>query len=221
MNRSSRGNSRKRGSSRYARTQRQRLERTTVLIVCEGRETEPIYFHGIKVLDCVKKRFHVKVRAGKGEGAGKLVEIAVRLRAENDYDSVWCVIDTEVPANDGEKKSLLNAVKLAATKKVDLAMSNPAFEVWLLTHFIRTSKSFGSSRAAHDELNSHWERSFQKSYLKNAADIFSLLEDRVAKAIDNASEVRNSDHSGKSSIIDCNSSTDVFNLAKMLTMDNG
>ena len=133
---------------------------------------------------------------------------------------MWCVIDTEVPANDGERRSLLNAVELAATENVNLALSNPAFEVWLLAHFKRTSQSFGSSRAARDELNIHWKQSFQKSYQKNADDIFSLLNDRVAKAIDYASKVRNVDHRGKSSIIDCNSSTDVFILAKMLTMDN-
>jgi hypothetical protein len=221
MNRSPKGNNRKRsGRSKYQRSQQSRPERKTVLIVCEGQETEPNYFRGLKILDGVKKLFHVIVRKGRGEGVSKLVEIAAQLEAKDDYDSVWCVIDTEVPANDGERKSLLDAVKLAATKKVNLALSNPAFEVWLLAHFKRTSQSFGSSRAASDELNIHWERSFQKSYRKNADDIFSLLNDRVAKAIDNASEVRNSDHRGKSSIIECNSSTDVFKLAKMLTTDN-
>ena len=222
MSRPPKGNNRKRSDrSKYQRSQQGRPERKPVLIVCEGQETEPNYFRGLKSLNGVKKRFKIVVRKGRGEDAGKLVEIAAKLGAKDDYDSVWCVIDTEVPANDGERRSLLNAVKLAGAKKVNLALSNPAFEVWLLAHFIRTSKSFGSSRAAHDELNSHWERSFQKAYQKNATDIFNLLEDRVAKAIDNASEVRNSDHRGKSSIIDCNSSTDVFKLAEMLIIDNG
>jgi hypothetical protein len=55
---------------------------------------------------------------------------ARRARDENlAYDEVWCVIDVDVHAR------LVEARTLAGRNRVNLAVSNPCFELWLLLHF--------------------------------------------------------------------------------------
>jgi hypothetical protein len=55
---------RRSGSSRPPRPSRS--EKNTLLIVCEGQETEYHYFHQLKQEESVKRRFRVTVKAGKG-----------------------------------------------------------------------------------------------------------------------------------------------------------
>ena len=67
--------------------------RQRFLIVCEGERTEPNYFRAFRVPGLV-----VQVE-GVARQALRLVEHAIELRAENEYDQVWCVFDRDdVPA---------------------------------------------------------------------------------------------------------------------------
>ena len=52
--------------------------------------------------------------------------------SENDeIDEFWCVFDVEWPVNH---PNLAEAIALAETNDVKLAISNPCFEVWLVLH---------------------------------------------------------------------------------------
>jgi hypothetical protein len=46
-----------------------------------------------------------------------------------DYDEVWCVFDVD------EHPKLNEAGQLASARGIELAVSNPCFELWLLIHF--------------------------------------------------------------------------------------
>ncbi len=56
-----------------------------------------------------------------------------RARAERDqnlaFDEVWCVYDVD------RHPSLNDAGQLARANGIELAISNPCFELWLLLHF--------------------------------------------------------------------------------------
>jgi hypothetical protein len=55
---------------------------------------------------------------------------AARERDDNlAFDSVWCVFDIDVHPHVGEAK------EMARDNGIDLAVSNPCFELWLLLHF--------------------------------------------------------------------------------------
>ncbi len=110
-----------------------------MLIVCEGARTEPEYFNGF-ARACRNPRVQVKIAREHGVPA-TLVAIAkeYKRRAETDakrqrdenlaYDSVWCVFDVD------DHPNVPNAKQTARDNDIELAISNPCFELWLLLHF--------------------------------------------------------------------------------------
>jgi RloB-like protein len=101
-----------------------------VLIVCEGERTEPEYLEGYRRA-CRNPRVTVRTVSKRVTPEG-LVRLAVehRDRAEPGfYDSVWCVFDVD------DHLTLPKAKSQASQAGVELAVSNPCFELWLLLHF--------------------------------------------------------------------------------------
>ena len=121
-------------------------------------------------------------------------------------------LDTVEARND-----LRAAVRIAGENQITLCLSNPAFEVWILAHFIRSSRFFNDCDAVILELNKHWKREFRIEYAKNDHRIYDRVADRVPQAIENAREVREQDHGEKGDIAACNSATDMYRLAEYLT----
>lgn len=113
--------------------------KSRILIVCEGRVTEPGYFRGlikdeeIRLVDVV-----VDDRGGVPK---TLVERAVEMKKEARrqaklardedlaYDEIWCVFDVD------EHPNINAALQQATAHQISVAMSNPCFELWLLLHF--------------------------------------------------------------------------------------
>jgi hypothetical protein len=61
--------------------------------------------------------------------------VAARERAvaeEDEIDEIWCVFDVEWPRNH---PGLKEAVDRARGNGINLAISNPCFELWLILHF--------------------------------------------------------------------------------------
>ena len=90
------GGKRTRGEKTPHRPSPQRSEKTRILIVCEGRETEPNYLHGLRDEEVVRQNFIVEVRKGKGGSSLAVVQQAIAERAKaaargEDFDEVWCV----------------------------------------------------------------------------------------------------------------------------------
>src|SRR5438552_8384197 len=97
----------------------------TVLIVTNGESTEKDYFNGMKEepwITAVK----VIVRFAAGAPAAAILRAAV-MRDENDYDEAWVVCDVD----DYEVTSAMTDAK---TRQVELTLSVPCFEVWLILH---------------------------------------------------------------------------------------
>src|SRR5262249_31660826 len=146
-----------------------RPAKTRVLIVCEGRETEPNYFRGLREEEAVRQNFAVEVKKGKG---GSCLMVVQQTIAEPDkaaarreeYDEAWCVFDVE---QGGQGAQVSNARTLADRQGIRLAASNPSFEVWLLAHFVRTRRAFHNCDAVIEELNKHWQPAFGRNYQKN------------------------------------------------------
>ncbi len=110
-----------------------------VWIVCEGANTEPEYFWGL-VAKFRKARVQVVdiLPAGVPLSAVRKAkevreEARKRARREGDKnaknDTVWCVFDRD------EHPNVPEAFAMAKANKLDVAFSNPCFELWLLIHF--------------------------------------------------------------------------------------
>lgn len=159
-----------------------------ILIVCEGKVTEPTYFerfrqlHGNGLVD-------IKAIGGCGVPVS-VVERAIeeqeklRYSARKMRDSfealfeVWAVFDRdEHPIGQVER-----AFELAAGNDISVAYSNPCFEVWGLMHF-----SCYSRPGHHKEVQTELKRSL-RGYCHDDNPIIdpTSLEDKYIGAVGNA-----------------------------------
>jgi hypothetical protein len=99
----------------------------TILIYCGAVGTEPDYFDSFRER---RRQGAVTITIRKkGIDPVQLVRAAAayRDRAAADFDEVWCVVEVDQFDMDA-------AVAAARRRNVQLAVSNPCFELWLLLH---------------------------------------------------------------------------------------
>ncbi|HDY7860562.1 TPA: RloB domain-containing protein [Vibrio vulnificus] len=174
------------------RTSRERrseqFEVTKVIIAPEGISTEVDYFNGIvtyfkEYKGHVSKRFEQLIdviKRGEFETEETDAQFAIGSSSpdavvsyatsyidkyhpefDKDKDKVFIIID-----KDGwEDKKLSNALSLCKQKNYQLIISNPAFELWLLLHFVDVSS------LSHDKIlaiknNEKETPKSQEAYLK-------------------------------------------------------
>jgi len=132
-----------------------RAPRRTFVIFCEGAVTEPAYLQALQRLPEVRDVASVDIRI-ESQAAGcaplSLVRLAVASRKqakkeEGEIDEFWCVFDVEWPKNH---PNLHEAVTLARTHGIKLAISNPCFELWLILHFRDTNSCMDTSVAQRE-----------------------------------------------------------------------
>jgi hypothetical protein len=117
-----------------------RRPRKTLLVFCEGERTEPEYLNALKRQPAVRDVAAVDLRVETGHGGSvprTLVSMAASARSkaldeEAEIDEFWCVFDVEWPRNH---PGLGEAIEQARQNDIQLAVSNPCFEVWLILHF--------------------------------------------------------------------------------------
>jgi hypothetical protein len=169
-----------RDRKRLGRRAPQRLPRNRFLIVCEGEVTEKRYFLALRSL-LRNSLIHVEPCSG---GPRSLVQTAIRRKRDADqqarashdaflsFDAVWCVFDVD------EHPGIEDACAMAERAGVQVAISNPCFEVWPLLHF--------------QEQRSHVERqrvkTLLRSHLPNYAGAlpFLKLETLYSRALERA-----------------------------------
>jgi hypothetical protein len=112
-----------------------RTPKPRFLLVCEGTVTEPRYFADVQH----SERSLINLQVEPGGTPKTLVERAVERKREADrkatkdanekYEEVWCVFDID-------EHPLVPAAKdQARANGIELAISNPCFELWALLHF--------------------------------------------------------------------------------------
>ncbi|MGH3273537.1 MAG: RloB family protein [Streptosporangiaceae bacterium] len=117
-----------------------RVPKRTFVIFCEGERTEPEYINALKLQPFVRDVAAVELRVQARNGGWKphdLVEMAVSARERakakgEEVDEFWCVYDVEWPTNH---PGLREAAEEARLNGVQIAVSNPCFEIWLILHF--------------------------------------------------------------------------------------
>jgi hypothetical protein len=179
-----------RGGRRYARRRGTAEGEAAILVVTEGEKTEPIY------LEQLRRRLHltatrIEVVQAAGTDPRSVVTSAIdlkktrhheALRGEGvDYSEVWVVFDSEHKVGTGELK---NALNMARAAKVEVALSAPCFEYWLVLHFEYTTVYLCSYAETERRLKRHIPR-----YDKSEPPMEDLLS-RVKDAVANASRCR-------------------------------
>ncbi len=133
----------RRAGSRLDRAGADRDERPTILIVCEGENTEPSYFKQFRLVT-------LKIRVeGLGTNTLDLVNRAIELRNSSDFDQIWAVFDKD----SFSAASFNGAIQKARSNGIYVAYSNQSFEYWLLLHLIDHQGGGLHRRNYNDEIN--------------------------------------------------------------------
>ncbi|MGW7442281.1 RloB family protein [Kitasatospora sp. NPDC054795] len=133
-----------------------RESKQRLLVVCGAEVTERDCLQGLKS-SARNSAVSVKI-AEHPKSPSQVVDRAEFLRdqADGEYDEVWCVLDVDEFPNLGQ------VVAEARKKNIEVAFSNPCFEVWLLLHFTEYRRPARSFR----ELLPVLERTFPSGYNK-------------------------------------------------------
>ncbi|MBQ8706797.1 MAG: RloB domain-containing protein [Succinivibrionaceae bacterium] len=180
-----------------------------VLIVCEGVQTEPLYFECFKEeYDLSSANIIVTDASINGSDPMSIIKYAEKLYKEsqtenNAFDRVFCVFDKDQHSNyDTALRELSNA-----GSHFTAITSVPCFEYWFLLHFEYTTKPFSSASSVISEL-----KRYIPFYAKNNSGVFFALKDKMITAIRNAENV----NAYVSRISTDNPSTKVVDLVKYL-----
>lgn len=120
--------------------------KTFIHLCVEGQATEKEYFEALNSEPRMRNKVTFKIRKVEPDPL-QLVEEAKALAmgsGMDETDQVWCVFDVEYPIRHGR---LMEAVELARKAGINTAVSNPAFEVWLLFHTQKVTKHMSSEAA--------------------------------------------------------------------------
>lgn len=156
-----------------------RSKEKTFLIVCEGKETEPNYFQGFQEIAHTKRIAFIKIKEGVGVGI-TVVKTAKQLKEQGNYadDEVWCVFDRDFKKENNNQQNFNSAIKLAIESKLNLAVSNDAFELWFLLHY-----EYYQSETHRSDYEKMLSIRLGEKYEKNSETMYEKLNEKQSDAI--------------------------------------
>jgi RloB-like protein len=208
----------------YKRKENNRSQRLFVIIACEGIKTEKHYFeaifqklrneHRITNTSCIIVPHNHTNPTGVVKD---LLDYHDEFRnTYKQFDEKWVVFDRDEERTNGGGHTLQDfnaALKLAHQRHIDVAYSNPCFEIWYLLHFFYYNTPIDRDRVIDrleeiDCLNS--------TYNKNDSQMFAKLESRLHGAVRNAERLDNVMEESGSSAAEANPKTTVYKLVRKL-----
>lgn len=158
----------------------------TFLIICEGENTEPLYFKGFPVPS------KMVVTEGGCKSKNALVDYALSIRDLPKYDGreVWCVFDYDIKPDEATSRpdDFNSAIIKAEAHGMKVAWSNDAFELWFVLHY-QTLQAALTRRELYKILKKKWKL---KSFSAEAKrfDFCAGHYDRHQERHDGASQER-------------------------------
>jgi RloB-like protein len=155
----------------------------SLLIICEGEQTEPNYFEGFLTSG-------VKIKViGKGKNTLSLVKDAIKIWKEYIrngiyFENLWCVFDKddfplqnynqafETISVESDKLNSFYKKRVGRNISINIAYSNEAFELWYLLHFDYHTSSYCRHQYT-DMLN----KRLKKPYKKNDPNMYNILHE--------------------------------------------
>lgn len=161
---------------------KQRKRKPIIYIICEGKETEVLYFKHFRTRNCL---VDIVPMTSKYTAAEHLVKNAKGLLTHADYfpkdgDQLWCVFDRD----DNTNAQLKAAGEHADKNAYKIAYSNPSFEYWYLLHFVKHNGYLKDSNAVIEQLK---KKGRLEKYEKST-DVFDTLLPHQTEAIQRAKE---------------------------------
>ncbi|MCP4157077.1 MAG: RloB domain-containing protein, partial [bacterium] len=147
----------------------------TYLIVCEGT-TEEIYFKDFKRVENLR-HVSIKILNPHTSTPAEIIKHIGKELKRKEYDAAFCVIDGDV----------LPIGSKPGGKGIDVIISRPCFEIWLLLHFKYTNREFHTC----DELISKELKIYIPDYEKSKTyqskkSFYRLFRDSLSTGSNNA-----------------------------------
>lgn len=116
--------------SRSRQLAQKQLPRRVIRVLTEGKVTEPEY---IKILE---RNINVRIEIDRRD-AGVPLTLVRRAREYQlmnkkrnpSFDEIWCIFDVD------EHPNIDQAIHEARDSGINIAISNPCFELWLVLHY--------------------------------------------------------------------------------------
>ncbi len=123
-------------------TEKEQIPERAIIISCEGKNTEPQYFKIIKdkFSDHMSALLEIKIVPRDTKSAPKYVLsdlqgfIEEKYDCKKGHDQMWLVLDRE--KTQDRKQAILDILPECKEKYYNIALTNPAFEFWLLLHVV-------------------------------------------------------------------------------------
>ena len=148
----------------------------------------------------------------KGKAPWQVIEQAINFKisekiSKQDADQIWCVFDIDNFLKQ-DKKSFTKALEKAKKNNINIAWSNPCFELWPMLHFELIETAI-SAQDCQKKLKVFFKR-IGVDYKKNCEGLFSKLFDKQTTATSRAKKI------SKERDPKINPSTTVFRLVEEL-----
>lgn len=162
----------------------------SILIACEGSNTEPIYLERlIETMDNDNSypyafTIYPDKDLDKNPKTDAIGLVNVVIERMEDYDESWVVFD-----KDGYTKHS-EAFELARQHNIKIAFSSISIETWILSHFERNKTAFNKSAdIIHEKF--HTNESYLTNYAKKGGyNVYPYIKDRVNHAYENVAYLR-------------------------------
>jgi len=157
-----------------------------VYVVCDDRKTASKYFEKAITFKLGERQLKALPADSHGKTGEAVIEQASRRKDEADErDIVWALVDLEMKPNSKTLKQKFS--RQAKKAKVKLALSQPCFEVWILSHLVYTGQSFANCGAVLSAVKNQWKAAFGHEFPDNKAHAdYQKLSDQVHNAVANA-----------------------------------
>ena len=164
----------------------------SILIVCEGAVTEPKYLNSLKSAYGISSAMVTVAGEECGSSPKSIVEYAKTESKNGFFDKVYCVFDRD--KHDSYYEAISQIDSLDRSRKwpsFRAIVSTPCFEIWILLHFIYSTKDYASipGRSICEQVISDLKVHFS-SYRKGCSCIYDLISSNQQKAIANAKRLR-------------------------------
>jgi hypothetical protein len=163
-----------------------------VLIVCEGEKTEPYYLESLRN---ILRLSNTNIRiCGKECGSAPIsvVNFAIKEAKANKgvYNKVYCVFDKDKHPSFSAAKDKILATKLPDGAAIHAVISIPCFEIWILLHFVYTTRSFSAAEySSNCALVEEQLKHHIPGYEKGNNNVFGLIQENTDVAIRRAKQL--------------------------------
>ncbi len=169
------------------RGERIRQPKPVMHIYCEGEKTEPNYINGyINSKHGGNRRLKIiRIEKTSKNTPIQLVEEALKQQKSHstpDEDVFWVVYDRE--SNQKYPDSLHKKAYEKAGKRLNIALSNVCFEIWILLHFQEVTAPYSNydDLYKNSQLCHHLAEAGLNKYEKSVASLYSYLDKNVLDA---------------------------------------